>query len=66
VYRARRYKPRFAVTLEPRPAHEPPASQPSQQPQMSRATMKEDMAAVRRRFWELAQPPKPGEPNPLA
>jgi hypothetical protein len=65
MYRARRYKPRFAVTLEPRPA---PEATPSPLPRSSltpRITIKEDMAAIRRRFQELARPPKPGEPDPL-
>jgi sugar/nucleoside kinase (ribokinase family) len=65
MYRARRHKPRFAVTLEPRPA---PEATPSPLPRSSltpRITIKEDMAAIRRRFQELARPPKPGEPDPL-
>jgi hypothetical protein len=67
VYRARRYKPRFAVTLEPRPAHALEATpRPlSQSPSAPRATMKEEMAAFRRRLRELARPPRPGEPDPL-
>jgi hypothetical protein len=65
VYRARRYKPRFAVTLEPPPVSVPTPRPPSQSPPTPRATMKEEMAAIRRRFWELARPPKPGDPDPL-
>jgi hypothetical protein len=65
VYRARRYKPRFAVTLEARPAPEATPSPPSRSPQAPRSSMKEEMAAFRRRLCELARPPKPGEPDPL-
>jgi hypothetical protein len=65
VYRARRYKPRFAVTLNPRPASELPASPPSSPPLTPRSPMKEDLAAMRRRFQELARPPKQGERDPL-
>ena len=65
VYRARRYKPRFAVTLGPSPAPEPTPRSLSRSPQAPQSSMKEDMAAIRRRFWALARPPKPGEPDPL-
>jgi len=67
VYRARRYKPRFAAALEQRPAHSPEAK-PSplpRSPETQQITIKEDMAAIRRRIRELARPPKPGEPDPL-
>jgi hypothetical protein len=65
VYRARRYKPRFAVTLGPSPAPEPTPGSLSRSPQAPQLSMKQDMAAIRRRFWALARPPKPGEPDPL-
>jgi hypothetical protein len=65
VYRARRYKPRFAVTLRPPPAFEPTPSPLPASPPAPRATMKEEMAAFRRRLRELARTPKPGEPDPL-
>jgi hypothetical protein len=65
VYRARRHKPRFAVTLGPRPASEPQASPPSRLPHTPQSSMKEDMAAVRRRFQQLARPPGLGEDDPL-
>ena len=64
VYRARRYKPRFAVTLGPQPPSQPPAAPP---PQWSapHSPTKEDMASIRRRLRELARPPRPGEDDPL-
>jgi len=66
VYRARRYKPRFAVTLGPRSVSQPPASPPSRLPHTPlQSSMKEDMAALRRRFQQLARPPGPGEDDPL-
>jgi len=64
VYRARRYKPRFAVTLAPRPTPGP-ASPPARLPYTPQSSMKEGMAAIRRRFQELARPPRPGEDDPL-
>ena len=65
VYRARRYKPRFAVTLGPRDASESLARPISRSPQAPPPLMKEDMAAMRKRFQELARPPKSGERDPL-
>jgi hypothetical protein len=65
VYRARRYKPRFAVTLGPRAASEPPARPLSRSLQAPPSSTKEEMAALRRRFRELARPPGPGEDDPL-
>jgi hypothetical protein len=65
VYRARRYKPRFAVTLGSPPAFEPTPSPLPASPPAPRATMKEEMAAFRRRLRELARTPRPGEPDPL-
>jgi sugar/nucleoside kinase (ribokinase family) len=65
VYRARRYKPRFAVTLAPRPVSQLPASPPSRLPHTPQSSMKEEMAAIRRRFQQLARPPGPGEDDPL-
>jgi sugar/nucleoside kinase (ribokinase family) len=64
VYRARRYKPRFAVTLAPRPAPGP-ASPPSRLSHTPQSSMKEEMAAIRRRLQQLARPPGPGEDDPL-
>jgi hypothetical protein len=66
VYRARRYKPRFAVTLGSPPASEPTPSLLPRSPPAPQATMKEEMAAFRRRLRELARAPRPGEPDPLA
>jgi len=65
VYRARRYKPRFAVTLGPTPASVPAPSPLPRSPPAPQAKMKEEMAAFRRRLRELARTPKPGEPDPL-
>ena len=66
VYRARRcYKPRFAVTLGPPPAPEATPSPLPGSPPAPQATMKEEMAAFRRRLRELARTPRPGEPDPL-
>jgi len=65
VYRARRYKPRFAVTLTPRPSSQLPTSPPSRLPHTQQSSMKEDMAAIRRRFQQLARPPGSGEDDPL-
>jgi hypothetical protein len=65
VYRARRYKPRFAVTLAPRPAPQLPTGLSTRPSHTSRSSMKEDMAAIRRRLQQLARPPGPGEDDPL-
>jgi hypothetical protein len=65
VYRARRFKPRFAVTLESRPRPETTPSSLPLSPPAPQATMKEEMAAFRRRLRELARPPRSGEPDPL-
>ena len=65
VYRARRHKPRFAVTLGPPPASQPTQRAISRSPQAPPSSMKEDMAALRRRLRELARPPRPGEDDPL-
>jgi hypothetical protein len=65
VYRARRYKPRFAVTLGPQAASAAPPGPPRRWSPAPPAAIEEDTAAVRRRFQELARPPGPGEDDPL-
>jgi len=66
VYRARRYKrPKSAVNPHPRPVPEPTADPPSRWSRTPQASVKEDMAAIRRRLRELSRPPRPGERDPL-
>jgi hypothetical protein len=65
VYRARRHKPRFSVTLEPRSAPEAKPSPIPRSPNAPRPSMQEEMVAFKRRLRELARPPKLGEPDPL-
>jgi hypothetical protein len=65
VYRARRYKPRFAVTLGPQTASAAPSGPPRRWSPTPRSSMKEEMTAIRRRLQELARPPGPSEDDPL-
>jgi len=65
VYRARRYKPRFAVTLGPRAASATPAGPPRRWSPAPQSSMKEEMAVFGRRFRKLAALPGPGEDDPL-
>jgi hypothetical protein len=65
VYRARRYKPRFGINPQPRPASKPPAGPPRQWSSTPRSSTKEKLAACRNRFRQLARPPGPGEDDPL-